>query len=155
MYNGDKVEYSQDEYDTIKFVDNTLYWHKPLHFNYTTYNLHRQQDSINPRTHLDIILLFHEETTEDAETHSYWHARVIGIFHVNVVHTSPYSRLSQKQQINFLWIWWFECNLSFNAGWQAQRLYRIGFLDAIEPGAFGFLDPAQVIHGVHLILAFV
>jgi len=44
--------------------------------------------------------------------------------------------------------------MSFKAGWQAQRLHCVGFLDAKEPGAFGFLDPALVICGVHLIPVF-
>ena len=31
---------------------------------------------------------------------------------------------------------------------------RVGFLDAEQPGAFGFLDPAVVIWGVHMIPGF-
>ena len=59
-----------------------------------------------------------------------------------------------KQRINFLWVRWFGRDISFNAGWKAQRLHRVGFLDAREYGAFGFLDPSLVIRGIHLIPAF-
>jgi len=154
-YDGDEVKYSEDDHNTIQFVDHALYRHKTLRINYTTYDLRRQQDSINPRTHPNIMLLSHEETTNDMDAHPYWYARVVGIFHVDVNYTGPHSKSSlNKQRIDFLWIRWFGRDMSFKAGWQARRLHRVGFLDAKEPGAFGFLDPALVIRGVHLIPAF-
>lgn len=96
------------------------------------------------------MLLSHEETSD---AHPYWYARIIGIFHVDVVHKET---LPEPQRINFLWIRWFGYDCTFNAGWTAKRLHRIGFLDAGSPGsgAFGFLDPAVVIRSVHLIPAF-
>ena len=33
-------------------------------------------------------------------------------------------------------------------------MHRVGFLPPDVPGAFGFLDPAEVIQGVHMIPAF-
>ena len=152
-YDGDEAEYTEAERDTIQIVDNTLYRHKTLRVNYTTYDLRRQQDSINPRTHPDIMLLSHEDAASD-DAHPYWYARVIGIFHVDVTHTGPLSKSSHKQRVNFLWIRWFGRDLPFKAGWQARRLHRIGFLNAKESGAFGFLDPALVVRGIHLIPAF-
>ena len=100
------------------------------------------------------MLLSHEEMSDNGDAHPYWYARVIGIFHVDVLHTGPYSKSPYKQRIDFLWVRWFGRDMTFKAGWQARRLHRVGFLDAKEPGAFGFLDPALVIRGVHLIPAF-
>jgi hypothetical protein len=40
------------------------------------------------------------------------------------------------------------------AGWSARRLYRVGFLSADSPGAFEFIDPFDIIRGVHMIPAF-
>ena len=39
-------------------------------------------------------------------------------------------------------------------GWKSKRLHQIGFIDGDNPFAFGFLDLAEVICGIHLILAF-
>ena len=153
-YDGDEVKYSEEERGTIHFVNNSLFRHKTLRINYTTYDLRRQQDSINPRTHPDIMLLSHEEPNEEVDAHPYWYARVVGIFHVDVVHHGPKSMSPDKQRINFLWVRWFGRDVSFHAGWNAQRLHRVGFLNANEPGAFGFLNPSVAIRGAHIIPAF-
>ncbi|KAG1838849.1 hypothetical protein DFJ58DRAFT_640426, partial [Suillus subalutaceus] len=57
-----------------------IFKHSILHVNYTTYNLQRKQDTINPCTHADIMVLAHE----DECTHPYWYACVMKIFHMNV-----------------------------------------------------------------------
>lgn len=152
-YDGDEVKYAEEDRNKIQFVGHALYRHKTLRVNYTTYDLRRQQDSINPRTHPDIMVLSHEEMSGD-NPHPYWYGRVVGIFHVDVLHIDPRAKSPHKQRINFLWVRWFGRDMTFNAGWQAQRLHRVGFLDAKETGAFGFLDPALVVRGVHLIPAF-
>lgn len=59
-----------------------------------------------------------------------------------------------KQHVDFLFIWWFWWDLDHRAGWQAWQLHQVGFLDAEQPGTFGFLDPAVVIQGVHMIPEF-
>ena len=96
-YNGDKVKYSEVDQDDIQFVNNRLYQHKTLCINYTTYDLRRQQDSLNPRTHPDIMLLSHEEPNEEIDAHPYWYARVVRIFHVNIIHKGPKSTLPETQ----------------------------------------------------------
>ncbi|KAF8815986.1 hypothetical protein BYT27DRAFT_7185715 [Phlegmacium glaucopus] len=131
-YDGDEVEYTEDDRDTVVICTNSIYQHKVLRVNYTTYDLRRLQDSINPCTHPDIMLLSH-----DNEQHPYWYARVIGIFHVDVIHTGPLLKSPYKQCVDFLWIRWFGRDLDHRAGWLAQRLHRVGFLDAEQPGAFG------------------
>lgn len=153
-YDGDEVEYSEEDRDSIEFANNMLYRHKVLRINYTTYDLRRQQDSVNPRTHPDIILLSHEEPSNEVDAHPYWYARVIGIFHVDIVHSGAKSTSPDKRRIDFLWIRWFGRDISFKAGWIAKRLHRLGFLDASGSHAFGFLDPALAIRGLHLIPAF-
>ncbi|KAF8804505.1 hypothetical protein BYT27DRAFT_7106825, partial [Phlegmacium glaucopus] len=152
-YDGDEVEYTEDDRDTAVICINSIYQHKVLRVNYTTYDLRRSQDSINPCTHPDIMLLSHNN-----EQHPYWYACVIGIFHVDVIHTGPLSKSPYKQCVDFLWIQWFGQDLDHRAGWLAQCLHWVvvfeGFLDAEQPGAFGFLDPTVVIQGIHLIHGF-
>jgi len=98
------------------------------------------------------MVLAHEDESENP--HPYWYARIIGIFHVMVRHTGPESRSTMPQRVEFLWVRWLGRDLSSPSGWAAKRLPRIGFLDRDDSSAFGFLDPALVIRGVHLIPAF-
>lgn len=154
-FEGDENTYSEDDRRTIKFLNNCVYRHKVLRVNYTTYDMRRSQDSINPRTHPDIMTLSHEDSdTDGTEPHPYWYARVIGIFHTQVIHTGPHSTSSEPQYMEFLWVHWFGRDLTYPAGWEARRLHRIGFLPDNSDGAFGFLNPSEVIRSVHLIPAF-
>ena len=54
-----------------------------MRVNYTTYDMRRDQDSLNPRTQADVMLLAHEDLTA-RNSHPYWYARIIGLFHVYV-----------------------------------------------------------------------
>jgi hypothetical protein len=102
------------------------------------------------------MLLSHEDPNEEIDAHPYWYARVVGIFHVDIIHNGPKSTSPERQRIDFLWVRWFGQDVSFKAGWTAQRLHRVGFLNANSVGssAFGFLDPSMVIRSVHVIPVF-
>lgn len=153
MYNGDEDEYGTQERLGVQIQNDRLYKHKILRVNYTTYDLRRDQDSINPRNHADIMVLAHEDE-DSANTHPYWYARVVGIFHANVRYRGPGSLLDDFERIEFLWVRWFGRDMTAPGGFVSRRCHRVGFLDASEPGAFGFLDPAVVIRAAHLIPAF-
>lgn len=79
-YCGDEFAFSDEDRGSVSFVNNLIYRHKVIRINYTTYDMRRSQDSVNPRTHADIMVLSHEN---DATTpsHPYWYARVLGVFH--------------------------------------------------------------------------
>jgi hypothetical protein len=54
--------------------------------------------------------------------------------------------------MDVLWVRWFGLDADAPGGWSKKCLHGISFIPWDEPGAaFGFLDPAQVIRGVHLI----
>jgi hypothetical protein len=126
-----------------------------MQVNYTTYDLRHSQDSLNSHTHADIMVLSHEDQgTGQTCAHPYWYARIIGIFHAMVQHTSRHSQSSEPQHMSFLWVRWYGRDLKHRAGWNAKRLHRVGFVDSDDPFAFGFLDPQHVIRGVHLIPTF-
>ena len=145
-YDGDETEFTADQRNTISFVQNRIYRHKVLRVNYTTYDLHRAQDALNPRTHADVMVLAHEDDSE--YPHPYWYARIIGIFHVNVRYQARLRR------INVLWVRWLARSMDTTSIWATKRLPRVGFYDSSDPSAFGFLDPESIIRGVHLIPAF-
>ncbi len=119
--------------------------------------MRRDQDSINPRTHADIMVFSPEEDIESdnpALAHPYWYGRVVGIFHAKVRYTGPGSTTPEAQDMEFLWVRWFGRDLSAPGGFDKRRLHRVGFIDGDKPGAFGFVDPQMVIRSVHLIPAY-
>ncbi|KAG5633705.1 hypothetical protein DXG03_006764 [Asterophora parasitica] len=124
-----------------------------MRVNYTGYDVRRGQDSLNARgNHADILTL----SPEGDGDHPFRYGRVIGIFHVDVfqntvtVPSMPPTPFSKE----VLWVRWFDTDKSYRAGFKHRRLYRIHFVPADSPGAFGFLDPDEVIRGCHLIPAF-
>jgi hypothetical protein len=99
------------------------------------------------------MVLSHEDQ-DPTEPHPYWYGRIIGIFHVQVRHIGPYSKSTEIQRVDFLWVRWFGRDVDYRAGWKRRRLHRLGFLGGDDEGAFGFLDPNEIIRGAHLIPAF-
>ncbi|KAH9004426.1 hypothetical protein EDB84DRAFT_1573164 [Lactarius hengduanensis] len=84
-YDGDDSPFSDAQRAEVQFRGRKLYQHKVLRINYTTYDLRREQDSINPRTHPNIMVL----RPDGPDPHPYWYARIIGIFHIVVDHSEP------------------------------------------------------------------
>ncbi|PBK66616.1 hypothetical protein ARMSODRAFT_890345, partial [Armillaria solidipes] len=61
-------------------IDNCIYSHQILCINFTSYDVRYNQDTINPCTHSNIMMLVSDLDDE----HPYLYARVIGIFHAKV-----------------------------------------------------------------------
>ena len=116
--------------------------------------MHRVHDRLNPRMHADFMTLSHEDDEESQDKFPYWFGRIVSIFHTAVVYTGPGSRSVEPQHMEFLFVWWFGRDLGHRGGWNAKHLHRIGFVDGADKAAFGFLDPKEVIRGIHLIPAF-
>ncbi|KAF8952881.1 hypothetical protein BDZ97DRAFT_1604319, partial [Flammula alnicola] len=152
-YDGDETEFTPAQRATVIISNNNIYRHHVMRVNYTTYDLRREQDSINPRTHPDVKVLSGETEENNTDPHPYWYARVIEIFHARVLHVGPLSRSSQPQRVEFLFVQWFGRDLDHRAGWKAKHLHRVGFV-AEDQNPFGFLDPLQVVRGIHLIPAY-
>lgn len=100
------------------------------------------------------MVLSHED--DEPSSHPYWYARIIGVFHALVYYRDPAGNRSSYDpvQIDFAWVRWFGRDLSHRSGWKAKRLHRLGFISSEDPGAFGFIDPKNIIRGIHLIPAF-
>ncbi|KIL54289.1 hypothetical protein M378DRAFT_19051 [Amanita muscaria Koide BX008] len=151
LYDGDENIFTDAERCSIKLVNDAVYKHKVLRVNYTTYDLLRDQDSINPRINADVMIAAHEDDPGQTP-HPYWYARVIGIFHADVIQRGLDDSLPTR--MDFLWVRWYGRDLTHRGGWKTRRLHRIGFVERQDPSAFGFLDPEMVIRSVHLIPAF-
>ncbi|KAF8146368.1 hypothetical protein K438DRAFT_510459 [Mycena galopus ATCC 62051] len=104
---------------------------------------------MNPRTRADVMTLAPEHDT----SHPFSYARILGIFHVDVVHNIP-GATTVPTSIEVLWVRRFRIDTSYRAGFKAKRLHRLQFIPGDDPLAFDFLNPDEVIRGVHLIPAF-
>ncbi|KAI0644209.1 hypothetical protein C8Q79DRAFT_878698, partial [Trametes meyenii] len=149
-----EIEYTVAERNSIRFTANRIHFHKTLRINYTTYDLQRSQDVINPTSHADIMVLGHEDDSED-DSHPYWYARVVWIFHVNVYCDAFGAQpATAPQRVDVLYVRWFGRDLDEPSGFATKRLPKIGFVPYEAGGAFEFLDPALVIRGAHIMPAF-
>ncbi|CAK5267888.1 unnamed protein product [Mycena citricolor] len=147
-------EFDGDTHDSFKAIDrqsvqiigNHLYTTKTLRVNYTTYNVRREQDIINPRMSA-FVMVRSPETQSDA--HPYWYAQVLGVFHTSACISS--SLVSATRTYDFLWVRWLGIEPGHRAGFKNARLPKVGFVEESDLLAFGFLDPAYVVRGCHLI----
>ncbi|KAG6906099.1 hypothetical protein DXG01_015940 [Tephrocybe rancida] len=142
-HDGDVLWYTPTQRRQVLFVGNKIYCHKA-------------QDSLNPRTHANVMVLSREDDDDDGHPpFPYWFCCIIGIFHAMVQHVGPDSTSQDPQLIEFLWARWYGRIPGSRGGWKARRLHQVGFVDGDDDAAFGFLDPARVVCGVHLIPSFV
>ncbi|KAJ3804431.1 hypothetical protein F5876DRAFT_53412, partial [Lentinula aff. lateritia] len=122
--------------------------------NYTTYNVRRDQDVINPCTDHNTIMLKSPDTNPDA--HLYWYAQVLGIFHADIIHcNSKLGLVKSRKQMEFLWVQWLGTEPDYCPGQKFAKLPKVGFVPEDDEFAFGSLNPSQVIRACHVIPAFV
>ena len=150
-FDGDEVQYSDEDRCTVRIIGDNIYSAKVLCVNYTTYDIRRGQDSMNPRTHCDVMVLSAET---GLNAHPYWYARVLGVFHAKVMHSGSRARNRSIQHMEFLWVRWFSTEPNYRWGFKSARLPKIGFVPETDDAAFGFLDPSLIIKGCHLVPCF-
>ncbi|OCB88193.1 hypothetical protein A7U60_g4712 [Sanghuangporus baumii] len=127
-----------------------LYWHKVIQINYTTYDLRQKQDTCNPSTHPDVMML----APEVDALHLYMYARIVRLFHVKVAYNGPGRQLQDYKRMNVAWVRWFQYDSSSRFSLKEKRLPQIQFSHYSEPDAFGFIDPDLIIRAVHLMPRF-
>lgn len=128
---------------------NRFYRHNLFRINYTTYDVRRAQDTVNPRTeHCDVMLLSREPTD-----HPFCYARVLGVYHANVIYIGPGLKDYQPRRMEFLWVRWFEV-MNCHSSLDHTALDAVRFPPMAEADAFGFVDPADILRCCHIIPAF-
>ncbi|KIM65445.1 hypothetical protein SCLCIDRAFT_22648 [Scleroderma citrinum Foug A] len=133
----------------VIFHKNHIYRHHLFQVNYTTYDVRHAQDTINPCTdHRDVMLLAPLQSA-----HPFLYAHVLGIFHANDIYTGQGSKDYLPRHMEFLWVRWFEV-VDVPAGWEHTALDRLRFVPTVQDDAYGFVEPASVLRGCHLIPAF-
>ncbi|KAG8701768.1 hypothetical protein FRC11_011922 [Ceratobasidium sp. 423] len=112
-----------------------MYKHKTLWINYTSYDVCRQQDLINPTTPSRFIFLpseFDSAESPDLDTHPFLYAKVLGIYHADISY-----RGSAPRRMDFI------------------HLDHVGYelcqTDEDNLDSFDFVDPNDVIRLAHVI----
>ena len=139
---------TDDQHNSVRILDNRLYSMAIMHVNYTTYNIRREQDIVNPRTYNNVMVLSHE--TEHGH-HPYWYARMLRVFRAHVRHCGAESHNLLVQPMEVLWVRWYGIVPGHCYGSTCTWLPKIGFVPDSDLATFGFLDPSLVIRGCHLI----
>jgi|SRR6266436_7027565 len=141
----------------IYFKHDRMYKHHIARINYMTYDVRRGQETFNPSTsHCNVMVLTGalDDSMDPNITHPFSYARVLGIYHVNVVYAGPGMTDYQPRRMNFLWVRWYRRIERILTGWGARRLDRLEFPPVAGEDAFGFIDPSDVLRCCHIIPAF-
>lgn len=136
--------------DQLYFHSDRLYQHNVLNINYTSYDVRRQTDIVNPKTtRRDVMCLRTLDEDERPSTaHHFIHARVLGAYHVNVVYKGRGASDLRKRRFDLLFVRWFEfCDKES----QQKSLDRLRLVPLTRPNAVGFLDPSLVLRASHIV----
>ena len=153
----DGTQYSLEDLGKVHIVNDRIYDHGTLRINYTTYDLQREYDVVNPRKHANIMTVsssFDPVSRTASDGHPFRYARILGIYHTDVVYFCPSTRASLASTMEFVLVHWYRRDPRFKAGFKRRRLHRLELVPPDKPDAFGFLDPDDIIRGCHLIPAF-
>ena len=132
-----------------------IYSHKTLRMNYTTYNIRREQDVIHiDSTHCNILLLNQRYTKDNRnKEHPYLYGMTLGVFHANVAYVGPLpenadrGRAMEFGRVDFVWVHWYD----YLGSKDAFSLDRVSLCSLTSPVALDFVDPQDILRGVHLI----
>ncbi|KAF7341050.1 hypothetical protein MSAN_02091000 [Mycena sanguinolenta] len=131
-FDGDThEEFTDDDRNSIRLSGNKIYATRTLRVNYTTYDVRRDQDNLNPRTSSFVMV-------RSPETEAGAHPPILTDY------TTP-------EPMDFLWVRWLGVEPGYRAGIKRARLPKVGFVPESDAYAFGFLDPKHIIRGAHLI----
>lgn len=143
--------------DRIYLHSDRIYQHNILHINYTSYDVRRATDIVNPKTsRRDVMCL---RSVEDGErntapgngVHRFMHARVLGVYHANVLYRGRGSSDLRKRRFDFLLVRWY----SFCDESPASNAFdRLSLRPVDDPSAIDFLDPTDVLRACHIIPRF-
>lgn len=131
----------------LRFKGDCLYSHARLRINYTTYDVRRAQDAVTVDSDKADIMMLPDDSDSVPSQHPFRYARVLRVFHGNISH----PLLAPKaQRMDLLWVRWFHTTSLPQPDWDRTELEQLAFVPANEDGAFGFIDPAQVLRAAHI-----
>lgn len=153
----DGTQYPVEDIGNVYILNDRIYDHKTLRLNYSTYDMRRDYDIVGISKHSNVMTVsktFDPTSHSSEDGHPFAYARILGIYHADIIHTIPGSRNSTAHSMEFLFVQWYRLDHQYKAGFQHRRFHRITLVSPDTDDAYGFLDPDDVIRGSHLIPAF-
>ena len=161
---GFEKEASQpDDWLNVVFHRDRMFEHKIMRINFTSYDVRRGEDVIHPKTQQSNILMLNpqfllatndrqdriaEAPTDTEDGHPFLYAKVIRIFHVNVIYIGEGNCDRHPRQLEFLWVQWYQLHEA--GSWDSGKLDQLTLL-SYKDQSFGFVDPNNVLRGCHII----
>jgi hypothetical protein len=146
----------------LQIKKDRLYFHQMARFNYTTYDMRRNQDHIHVGTARSDVMFIDADFDGDPETsHPFWYGRVIKIFHVWVRLKdwdlgSRYIQYHRKYTL--LQVLWVRCFEVDQIAGGTRSLDRLRWLEDFSnsPSSSGccFISPDLVVRACHLVPQF-
>jgi hypothetical protein len=153
--NGWDMSDSLGDWRGVVLKHDRFYSHNIMRVNYTTYDVRREEDVIHAGTSRCDVMMLNSAFTEDPNKHPFCYARVLGIFHANVVYLGEQNQDYRPQRLEFLWVRWYNVEEGVRSGWKTWKLDRAHFPPMVDnEDVFGFLNPVDILRGCHIIPAF-
>ncbi|KAJ3544504.1 hypothetical protein NMY22_g2759 [Coprinellus aureogranulatus] len=149
----DEDSITDEDLADLEILGDAIYSHKIFRVNFTTYDLRREQDSSNvDSTSANFMLLADDGSTETDDEEEgplfpYEFVRMIGAFHAYVTFIDRSGGQVLHEELEFLWVRWYDPDIKRKFGWKEKALPRIQF----GASTFGFVDPNRIIRAVHLM----
>jgi hypothetical protein len=148
------IDRSKCDPGAVLFRHDRIYRHNLLRVNYTTYDVRRSQDVMNASTSHHNIMVLADDDDNSASAHPFKYARILGIYHVNALYVGHRMIDYQPRRMDFVWVRWYQNTGVVPNGWRDDKLDCIKFPSINQDDSFGFVDPADVLRGCHIIPRF-
>ncbi|TFK16733.1 hypothetical protein FA15DRAFT_761328 [Coprinopsis marcescibilis] len=93
-------DFTNDQWNSIHIENDNIYEVQTCQINYTTYDNRHDYDTINPKTHPDVMVL---SPADDHDVDPFWYACVLGVFHTRVWIADSSVHGEQLRPMSFLW----------------------------------------------------
>ena len=106
-----------------------------------------------PRCNI-MLLANHTDSSDSSKLHHFMYARVLGVYHADVIYTGPGMQNFEARSFQMLWVRWYEVVDPGPSGWDSLTLDMLRFPPLHQDNSFGFVDPEVVLRGCHILPAF-
>ena len=106
------------------------------------------------------MTLAQPDPSDPSGVHPFLYSQILGVFHVNVIYNGPGMINYNPQCFDFLWVHWYDLEKSVLHKSKTTKpkaplhLNHLVFPSLDKEDSVGFLDPADVLQGCHIIPAF-
>jgi hypothetical protein len=141
------ASHDSTNWQAVIFKHDRMYKHKTMRINYTSYDVRRDVDVVSTSAtgKCNVMVLVPENIR--LYGHPFWYARVLEIYHVNVIYTGEGNTDFLPRRLEFLWVRWYELEDQLDM----SRSHRLSFPPSSDNDSFGFLDPDDVLRACHII----